>query len=139
MNYTSAAQRTERMVSVVSSQSSCRNPPQSVGTTVELSAPRLRTLVPNAHANITFLFPDGRASSTYPKETFEEAEKTAYRIISDRLVIGFTPCDSYEPGNSVVESKIVEFEKVTFFELSKVIFFKHGNLIMSLLIPDKSP
>lgn len=58
----------------------------------------------------SILFPDGRASSTYPKATSEEAEKAAYRIISYRLIVGFTPCDNYEPGSGVVESKIVEFE-----------------------------
>lgn len=58
----------------------------------------------------SILFPDGRASSTYPKATSEEAEKAAYRIISYRLIVGFTPCDNYEPGSGLVESKIVEFE-----------------------------
>lgn len=64
----------------------------------------------------SILFPDGRASSTYPKETFAEAERAAYRIIADNLLLNFTSCDSYEPGAGVVESKTVEFdpEKLTF-------------------------
>lgn len=63
----------------------------------------------------SILFPDRRASSTYPKETFAEAERAAYRIIADNLLLNFTSCDSYEPGAGVVDSKIVEFdsEKLT--------------------------
>lgn len=78
------------------------------------SAPIIRIDKVHSAGQIWFeasiLFPDGRASSTYPKATFEEAEKAAYRIISYKLLIGFTPCDSYSPGSGVVESKIVEFE-----------------------------
>lgn len=64
----------------------------------------------------SILFPDSKASSTYPKETFAEAERAAYRIIADNLLLNFTPCDSYELGAGVVESKIVKFdpEKLTF-------------------------
>ena len=64
----------------------------------------------------SILFCDSRASSTYPKETFAEAERAAYRIIADHLLLNFTSCDSYEPGAGVVESKIVEFD------LEKLIF-----------------
>lgn len=59
----------------------------------------------------SILFCDSRASSTYPKETFAEAEKAAYQIIADHLLLNSTSCDSYEPGAGVVESKTVEFEE----------------------------
>jgi len=58
----------------------------------------------------SILFADSRASSTYPKETPEEAERAAYRIIADTLLLKSTNCGSYEPGAGVVESKTVEFD-----------------------------
>lgn len=64
----------------------------------------------------SILFPDSRSSSTYPKETFAEAERAAYRIIAAHLLLNSTIGDSYEPGAGVVESKTVEFDpkKLTF-------------------------
>lgn len=57
----------------------------------------------------SILFCDSRASSTYPKETFAEAERAAYQIIADTFLLNSTNCGSYEPGAGVVDSQIVEF------------------------------